>query len=145
MINKPLFKIICLCSMITGAIIGVFPLIPALTSIAFLAVMFLIAPFILIYLKSLNILKELQMEQSLAVSAIAGTFAFLGFAVIYFPIAFILNLMFKIQSFLWIKVIFTNFGFLIPMIILTALLCGLINTFSGFLTVYFYDYFKLKK
>ncbi len=145
MINKPLFKIICLCSIITGGIVGIFPLIPALISVAFLAVMFLIAPFVLIYLKSLNILKELNMEQSLAISAISGAAAFLGFAVVYFPIAFILNLIFKIQSFLWIKVIFTNFGFLIPMVILIALLCGLLNTFSGFLTVYFYDYFKFKK
>lgn len=145
MISKPLFKIIFLCSLITGGIIGVFPLIPVLTSVAFLAVMFLIAPFMLIYLKSLNILKELQMEQSLVISAVSGASAFIGFAIIYFPIAFILNLIFKIQSFLWIKVIFANFGFLIPMVILTALLCGLLNTFSGFLTVYFYDYFKLKK
>ncbi len=145
MINKPLFKIICLCSIITGGIVGIFPLIPALTSVAFLAVMFLIAPFILIYFKNLNILKELNMEQSIAISAISGATAFLGFAVVYFPIAFILNLIFKIKCFIWIKVIFSNIGFLVPMVILTALLCALTNAFSGFLTVYFYQYLKQKR
>ncbi len=145
MINKSLFKIIFLCSLITGAILGILPLIPALTWIAFLAVMFFISPFIIIYLKRLNLIKELEIEQSLIIGAISGASAFLGFSAVYFPIAFILNLIFKIQSFLWIKVIITNFGFLIPMIILIALLCALLNMFSGFLTVYFYQYIKSRK
>lgn len=142
MFNKDLLKIICLCSLITGGIIGVIPLIPAFTGFAFIAVMFFIAPFIIIYMKKLNLIKTIELEQSLAIGGISGAVAFLGFALIYFPIAFILNLIFKIQSFIWIKVLFTNFGFLIPMVILIALLCGLLNMFSGFLTVYIYEYFK---
>ncbi len=142
MINKSLLKIICIFSIIVGGILGVIPLIPAFTWIAFLAVMFLVAPFMIIYLKKLNIIKTIETEKCLLIGAISGISAFLGFATIYFPIAFILNLIFKIQSFLWIKVIFMNIGFLIPMIILISLLCGLMNTFSGFLTAYFYEYFK---
>lgn len=142
MFNKDLLKIICICSLITGAIIGVIPLIPAFTWIAFLTVMFFVAPFIIIYMKKLNFIKEIDLERSLAIGGIAGSVAFLGFSIIYFPIAFILQLIFKIQAFLWIKVLFTNFGFLIPMVILIALLCGLLNMFSGFLTVYIYEYFK---
>ena len=142
MINKSLLKIIFICSFIVGGILGIIPLIPAFTWVAFLAVMFLVAPFIIIYLKRLNIIKTIETEKCLLIGAISGISAFLGFSVIYFPIAFILNLIFKIQSFLWIKVIFMNIGFLIPMIILISLLCGLMNTFSGFLTVYFYEYFK---
>lgn len=145
MIDKSLLKIICLCSFIVGAILGVIPLIPAFMWIAFLAVMFFIAPFIIIYLKKLNLIKSIETERCLTIGAISGTVAFLGFATIYFPIAFILNLIFKIQSFLWIKVIFVNIGFLLPMVILIALLCGLLNMFSGFLTAYFYEYFKPKK
>ena len=59
MISKSLFKIIAICSFIIGAIIGVFPLIPALIGLAFFVVMFGIAPFMLIYLKKLNILKTI--------------------------------------------------------------------------------------
>ena len=54
MINKSLLKIICIFSIIVGGILGVIPLIPAFTWIAFLAVMFLVAPFMIIYLKKLN-------------------------------------------------------------------------------------------
>ncbi len=142
MFNKDLLKIISICSLITGGIIGIIPLIPAFTGIAFITVMFLVAPFIIIYMKKLNLIKTLELEQSLTIGGISGAVAFLGFAVVYFPIAFILNLIFKIQAFLWIKVLFTNFGFLLPMVILIALLCGLLNMFSGFLTVYIYEYFK---
>ena len=145
MISKPLFKIIAVCSFIIGAIIGVLPLIPAFIGLAFFLVMFGIAPFILIYLKKLNILKTIEMEQSLVIGSISGAVALLGFTTVYFPIAFILQLIFKIQSFIWIKVLFVNIGFLIPMIILIALTSALLNAFSGFLTAYFYQSFQAKK
>lgn len=145
MINKQLFKIIAIFSFILGGILGIFPLIPALIGLSFFVVMFGIGPFMLIYLKKLNILKSIEIEESLVISSISGGIAILGFAVVYFPIAFILQLIFKIQSFIWIKVLFVNIGFLIPMVILIALTSALLNAFSGFLTAYFYQYFKIKK
>ncbi|MCD7740535.1 MAG: hypothetical protein LUH11_04220 [Candidatus Gastranaerophilales bacterium] len=145
MIKKSLFKIICFTSLITGAMIGILPLIPPLIWIAFLAVMFLSAPFMIIYLKKLNLINKFEIEESLVIGSISGAFAFLGFAVVYFPAALILYLIFKIQSFLWIKVMFTNFGFLISMIILITLLSALLNMFSGFLTVYLCKYNKSEK
>ena len=144
MLNKSTIKIIVITSIITGAILGLIPLIPALIWIALFAVMFFIAPFIIIYLKKLKILQEITMEQSLLIGGISGASAYIGFTVVYFPVAYILYLIFKIQSFLWIKVIITNFGFLLPMVILIALLCGLLNMFSAFLTVYIYDMVKQK-
>lgn len=140
--DKSLLKIICVFSFITGLIIGIFPIIPAFTCFAFILIMFFIAPFIIIYLKKLNLIENIQMEKCLIIGAISGFTSFLGFSVLYFPIAFILNLIFKIQEFMWIKILFTNIGFLIPMIILTSLLCALLNTFSAFLTVYFYQIFN---
>ncbi|MBQ8887406.1 MAG: hypothetical protein IJY61_06875 [Candidatus Gastranaerophilales bacterium] len=145
MISKPLFRIIALCSFIIGAILGVFPLIPALIGISFFLLMFGVAPFMLIYLRKLNILKSIEIEESLVIGSISGAVALLGFATIYFPIAFILQLIFKIQSFIWIKVLFVNIGFLIPMVILIALTSALLNAFSGFLTAYFYQSFQAKK
>lgn len=144
MISKQLFKIIAIFSFIIGGILGVFPLIPAFIGLSFFLIMFGIAPFILIYLKKLNILKTLEIEQSMVISAISGAIALFGFTTVYFPIAFILQLIFKIQSFIWIKVLFVNIGFLIPMILLIALTSALLNAFSGFLTAYFYQSFKNK-
>ncbi len=143
--DKQLLKIICMCSIITGAILGVLPLVPKLTGIAFSIVMFFSAPFIIIYLYKLNLIKELNIPKCLTIGAFTGFFSFVGFSIVYFPIAFILYSIFKISSFLWIKVVFTNIGFLIPMVILTALLCGLMNMFSAFMTLYLYEYFKGKK
>ena len=145
MFNKSLLKIICVFSFITGGLIGFIPLIPFLIPTAYLLIMFFTAPFIIIYLKKLDLISNISTEQTLILSSISGSLAFLGFSIIYFPIAFLLNLIFKIQDFIWIKVLFTNFMFLIPMVILISLLCGLLNAFSGFLTIYLYEFFKKNK
>ena len=144
MIDKSLIKIIIVSSLISGAVLGIIPLIPALIWVAFIFLMFFISPFILIYMKKLDLIQDIDIENSLVIGAIAGFSACFGFALIYFPIAFILQLIFKIQSFIWIKVLFVNFGFLIPMIVFTAMLCALFNTFSAFITAYFYSYFNNK-
>ena len=142
--DKQLLKIVCMCSLITGAILGFLSLIPGLTGIVFIIIMFLASPFIIIYLYRLKLIDSLAVPECLSVGGISGFFSFLGFACIYFPLALILNLIFKISAFVWIKVIFVNIGFLIPMVIFTALLCGLFNMFSAFVTVYLYEYFKPK-
>lgn len=145
MISKQLFKVIAVCSFIIGAMLGILPLFPILIGFAFFVVMFAIAPFMIIYLHNLNVIKNIEVEQSLVIGATSGAIAIFGFATVYFPIAFILQLIFKIESFIWIKVLFTNIGFLIPMIILISLTSALLNAFSGFLTAYFYQSFKMKK
>lgn len=145
MLNKSLIKIILITSFITGVLLGIIPLIPALIWIGILLVMFFVSPFIIIYLKHLNLINEINIEQSLIIGGISGVSAFLGFSALYFPIAFILRIIFKIDSYLWIKVLFNNIGFLLAIIILTALLCGLLNMFSAFLTAYIYEYFSKKQ
>ena len=144
MMDKSLIKIISMTSFITGAVLGLIPLIPPLVWIAFLLVMFAIAPFIIIYLKHLKLIETVETEKSLAIGMLSGSVAFIGFSMIYFPIAFILHLIFKIQSFLWIKTIMVNIGFIIPMVIFTALLCGLMNMFSGCATAYTFEYLRNK-
>lgn len=143
--NKSLLKIICMCSLITGAILGFFPLIPFLTGLSFFLIMFFTSPFVILYLLKLKLLKEIDISQCLIIGGISGFFAFIGFSLIYFPIALILNLIFKINSYIWIKVLFVNIGFLIPMVILTGLLCGLFNMFSAFITMYLHENIINKK
>ena len=99
--------------------------------------LFFVAPIVLIYFNKLKIVKDYQVEKCLTIGAIAGAVALVGFCIIYFPIAFILQLIFKIQSFIWIKVIFTNIGFLIPMVFFTAIISAITNAFSAFLVSYF--------
>lgn len=142
MFNKDLIKIICVFSGILGAIIGLIALIPAFTPTAFGLEMFLVAPFIIIYLKKLKLLESVEMDKCLLVGAVSGFVSSFGMALTFMPISLLLNLIFKIQLFLWVKVLLFNIAFIIPMIILIALLSALLNMFSGFLTVYFYEYIK---
>lgn len=145
MINKQFLKIACITSFLTGAFLGLIPLIPIFTGIAFIFLMFFISPFILIYYKKLNLIKEFEIEKVLTIGALSGFCATIGFAAVYFPIAFLAQMIFKIQSFIWIKVIFTNIGFLIPMVFFTAIVGAVLNMFSAFLVAYYFLYIRQNK
>lgn len=137
MIDKQLVKTLCIFSALIGAAIGLIPLIPALTGLAFTLLMFLVAPVVIYYFNKLKLLKDFDMEKCLVIGSVSGAMACVGFCIVYLPIAFLLQLIFKMQSFIWIKVLFVNFGFLIPMIIFMALAGALFNAFSAFLVSYF--------
>lgn len=139
MIDRNSLKNVFLISVVVGGIIGLIPLIPAFIWIAVLSLMFAVGPITVVYLHKLNLAEISNTEQTVTLSAFSGAFSVLGFCITYLPVALILNLIFKIPSFLWVKVIFVNFGFIIPMVFFSALLGCLLNAFSGFLTVYFYN------
>ncbi len=145
MFSKSLLKIISISSFITGLILGIFTLIPPVIWIIFILLMFCISPFIIVYLKKLNLIKNIEIEQCLAIGALSGAASFVGFSVVFFPLAFILNLIFNTQFYIWIKVLLQNISFLLPMIFFIALLSAILNMFSGFLTAYFYQYTKVNK
>ena len=145
MIEKDLLKILCIYSAILGAILGLLPLIPLFIGFAFVVLLIFVSPIVLFYFKKLGLIKNFEMEKCLVVGAISGAVAGLGFSIVYFLIALLLQLIFKIQSFIWIKVLFVNIGFLIPMIILIALVVALFNAFSAFLVSYFFIYFNKNK
>ena len=139
---NPIFKVISAVSAISGAIAGIAALIPFLSFAVLCLLMLGMAPYIIIYLKNLHVIGNLDTERSLMYGTLAGFTGFIGFSVTFFPIAFIIDLIFKTETFLWVNIVFKNFGFLITMVILIALLSALLNMFSGFLTGYIYQYLK---
>ena len=145
MFSKSLLKIILISSFITGVIFSIFTLIPPLIWIIFILLMFCVSPFIIIYLKKLNLIKNIEIEQCLVIGALSGAASFIGFSVVFFPSAFVLHLIFNTQSYIWIKVLLQNIGFIVPMILFIALLSALLNMFSGFLMAYFYQYINTNK
>lgn len=145
MLNKSIIKTISACSAVTGAIIAIPAMIPFIRGIAFTALMFFVAPFIIVSFKKFKTVNIDTTEKYLAIGAITGITSFIGFAVIYFPVTFLLNLIFKIQAFIWVKVIFTNFTFLIATIILTASVNALFNAFSALITANMYHYIENKQ
>lgn len=145
MLKNPLFKIISIVSVLTGAIAAVPAIIPPLSFTILIIIMFFMAPFILIYFKRLNLIQNIEIEQGIVYGALSGFTSCVGFFIIFFPMAFIIDAIFKPQSFLWVKVVCQSFIFLVGIIFFTALLCALLNAFSGFITAYIYQYFKQNK
>ena len=139
MANTSQIRLICVFSGIVGGLIAIPAFIPPLTGLALIALTLLTAPFIILYLKKLGIIKQLEPQKCTVVGAISGAAASVGFCIIYIPIAFLLNLMFKVQSYIGAKVLFTNFTALIFFTILIALTVAMFNAFSGFLTAQIYN------
>ena len=142
MTKNPILKVLVLISLISGAIMGLIALIPFLSFAVLCILMLIMAPFIIIYFKNLNLIEELDIEKGILYGGISGFIAFIGFSITFFPIAFIIDLIFKTETFLWVSVIFKSFTFLIGMVVFTGLLSALLNMFTGFLTAYIYQYFK---
>lgn len=140
--NKSMIKLLCVFAALTGGILAVIGLLPFLMPYVLIALLLLISPFMLIYLKKLNIIKTFEVDKSMIFGAISGAAASLGFCVVYIPIAFILNLIFKIQSYIWAKTVFINFGGLIMMLVLIAMTCAIFNAFSAFVVAQFYQRFS---
>ena len=142
MIKSPLLKIITIVCLLTGAIMGVLALIPFLSFGVLTLLMFIIAPFVIIYFKNLNLIKDIEIDQGIFYGGISGFIAFIGFSITFFPLAFIIDIIFKTQTFLWVSIVSKSFLFLSGIIIFTAMLSALLNMFTGFLTAYVYQYFK---
>ena len=142
MIKTPLLKIITIVCLLTGAIMGVLALIPFLSFGVLTLLMFIIAPFVIIYFKNLNLIKDIEIDQGIFCGGISGFIAFIGFSITFFPLAFIIDIIFKTQTFLWVSIVSKSFLFLSGIIIFTAMLSALLNMFTGFLTAYVYQYFK---
>lgn len=142
MTKTPLIKIMTIVCLIIGAIMGIIALIPFLSFWILLLLMLAIAPFIIIYFKNLKLIGNIDIEQGMFYGGISGFIAFIGFSLTFFPIAFIIDLIFKTQTFLWVSIVFKNFIFLPAIVIFTALLSAILNMFSGFITVYIYQYIK---
>ena len=144
MFNNQLIKIIIIVSLLSGAISGIISLIPAVTFFIIIMIMFLTAPFIIIYFKSLNLIKDLSIDQCMITGAVSGFSSFIGFSLIFFPIAFLIHLFFKLEPFIWVKVICQNLLFIIGIVFFAAILSGMLNAFTGFLTGYLYQSFRNK-
>ena len=142
MIKTPLLKIITIVCLLTGAIMGVLALIPFLSFGVLTLLMFIIAPFVIIYFKNLNLIKDIEIDQGIFYGGISGFIAFIGFSITFFPLAFIIDIIFKTQTFLWVSIVSKSFLFLSGIIIFTAMLSALLNMFTGFLTAYVYQYLK---
>lgn len=140
--KNPIFKMIIIVSLIVGAISGILALIPPISFTVILLIMFFMAPFIIIYFRNLNLIKAPDIATGMTYGAVSGFFGSVGLSITFFPIAFVIDLIFRTQTFLWVKVVVQNFVFLLGTVFFISLLCALMNAFTGFLTAYILQYYK---
>lgn len=139
--NVLLLKQICLLSVLVGLATGVLTIVPFIGSIVFMLYFLLVASFLIIYLKKNNILGELTIKEGGVIGAAIGISSFLGVCVTYVPLIIIKQFIFYDFIGKMIASSFTSiltFIGLFFMILFTALLCGLMNCFSGAVTVYIF-------
>lgn len=145
--SKLFLKQIAILSGIFGAILGLLSLIPIVRNIAVLAVIVLIAPIVIIYLKKLDIIKEVTKQDGMIIGAISGGVSIISFVIILTPIVLLMSLFLKEGYIYWIASLIKTAGFFVYIMLLSfmCLLNAITNSFFGLATSYLYDFLKTMK
>ena len=133
-------KNLAIYSLIFGVVSGLLGLIPVVGVIVFLIIIFSSSFIILVTLKKTGHLVCPDEKTGLLYGGIAGFIAFIGFALVFLPSAFLLSLVFKDSYFTGIGMIVTNgFTLMITLVLFIGILCAMMNAFSGLASVYFFN------
>lgn len=143
--NKNVLKQISLLSLFLGAALGIFTIIPYVGDIAFWVLMCISSTIIIIFMTKLEMLKINSVQESAILGAIIGFVAFIGFSIFYMPLIIALAKFFQIYPNYGVSMALSNasFGLITVLVIFMGVLSATINAFSGFLTYYGIDFFKI--
>ena len=138
--NKIFLKKMLILSALLGLILGVITIVPFICSFSFFVLMVLSAPILLVYLKKMNLIGYVDPKQGSILGAIIGFASFLGFSVVFVPLATIIGLLYKASFYLGISLLFRSGIFVtIMMVFFVAILAALMNAFSGMAATYIYN------
>ena len=143
--NISILKQISLLSIFLGAALGIITLIPFIGEIAFWVLMCLSSSAVILFLTKIGNLEIQTVQESAILGSIIGFVAFIGFSVFYMPIVAILAKVFQIYPNYGVSVAISNssFGLLFVLVIFMGVLSATINAFSGFLTFYGIELYKM--
>ena len=143
--NKTILKQAAFLSIFLGAALGVITVIPFLGDIAFWILMCLSAAAVILFMTKLEMLSVKSVQESAVLGAIIGFISFIGFSVLYILLIIALAKFFPIYPNYGVSMALSNasFGLIIVLVIFMAVLCATINAFSGFLTYYGMDFFRI--
>lgn len=143
--NLLLLKQIGLFSVLIGLGMGLVSLIPFIGTILFVLYFLLLSAVIIVYLKKINILGKITVKEGGVIGAVIGFCSIIAFSVVFIPLSAIIQFIFKFKDF-WVGMIITasftsvlTFIMLLFFIIFLAMLCALMNGFSGAVTAYIYE------
>lgn len=140
--SKFVIKQISILSAFFGAFLGVLGLIPIVRNLSILALMLFIAPVVIIYLKKINVIKEVSIQTGMISGVVSGIVSIIAFMLVFTPIDLVLSLFIKEGYIYWISSLIKNSGFFIyaMLIFFMSVLNGLTNAFSGLTTAYVYEF-----
>ena len=133
-------KNLAIYSLIFGLVSGLLGLIPVIGVIVFLIIIFSSSFIILVALKKTGNLVCPDEKTGLLYGGNAGFITFIGFAIVFLPVSFLLSLIFKDSYFTGIGMIVTNgFTLMLTLVLFIGILCAMMNAFSGLASVYFFN------
>ena len=143
--NTKLLKQICILSLLLGGVLGLLTLIPFVNQISFCVLMCFAAVCVMLFMVKLEILEMQSVKESVILGAIIGFVAFLGFSIIYIPITVFLTKVFQVYTNYGIAVSLSNasFGLTLVIVLFMGILGATVNAFSGFLTYYGIDFYRM--
>ncbi|MCM1265148.1 MAG: hypothetical protein NC200_03025 [Candidatus Gastranaerophilales bacterium] len=140
--NILLLKQIGLFSVLIGLIIGAITPIPIIGPFVFTMYFLALSAGIIIYLKKNNILGDITVKEGGIIGAVIGFTSFIALACVFIPISALCGFIFHDFLGRFIADCFTGgltFVLLIFLLFLFALLCALMNGFTGAVTAYVYE------
>ena len=106
-----MIKILCLLSLLLGAVLGIITLIPFIGEIAFWILMCFSAVCVILFMTKYKISDIRSVQQSAVVGAIVGFVSFIGFSIFYIPSIIILAKFFGIYPNYGVSVSLANASF----------------------------------
>lgn len=138
--NILLLKQISILSLIAGAALGAITIVPFIGGIAFIFLMMCVGAALIIYLKKMTLVGYLELKDGALYGGIAGFVSFLGFSLVYFPLAAILGLIFKNTQYSLVTFSLGSGFFVIVLLsVFVAILSAVVNSFSGLAAAYIYS------
>ena len=143
--NTNILKQISILSLFLGGALGAITSIPYIDGIAFWILMCLSAPIIILFMIKMEMLDIQTVKESIVIGSIIGFVSFIGFSIIYIPITVLLIKLFNYASNYGMAVTLSQASFLliVVFVLFVSVLSATINAFSGFLTYYGIDLYKM--
>lgn len=142
--NKLLLKQVSILSIIAGIVLAFLTLIPFVGQLAFIALMSLVAAFIISFMVKIDLLEILSIRESVILGALIGFVSFMAFAIVYLPIVALMGRFFNLYYLYGISMLLNvgSFGVIFLLTIFVAILSATINAFSAFITFYVLEFLK---
>ena len=143
--NINILKQISLLSLFLGGALGVLTPIPFVDGLALWTVLLGSAPIVIIFMLKMKMLDIQTVKESIVLGSIIGFISLVGFALFYIPITVVLMKLFHYSANQGMGIIVSQANLLvfIIFIIFVGILSATINAFSGFLTFYGVDLYKM--